>query len=99
MPIGEMRIAKERVIEILVSLPITSSAAGAAAKGMLAENFAPLFPINLVQKDFAYALHEAGKLGGNMPITAAAERAFHTAAEHGLGVLNITGISQLYGDN
>jgi 3-hydroxyisobutyrate dehydrogenase-like beta-hydroxyacid dehydrogenase len=40
-----------RTIEILSATPVCSPAAKAVAAAMLARNFAPSFPIELVEKD------------------------------------------------
>ena len=44
-----------RAAEVLGNLPVTSPSAKGAMDAMLAEQFAPLFPIHLVQKDLRYA--------------------------------------------
>jgi 3-hydroxyisobutyrate dehydrogenase-like beta-hydroxyacid dehydrogenase len=63
---------------------------------MLAGNFAPAFPIALVEKDFSYATATGQAAGAAMPLAEAARQTFANAIEKGLGEDNITGIVQLY---
>ena len=59
---------------------------------MLADTFAPMFPIDLVANDFRYAT----SAGANVPITSRAGAVFHDAAERGLGSENITAVAKSY---
>jgi 3-hydroxyisobutyrate dehydrogenase len=52
-------IPAETAISLLGELPILSPAARLAGNLMLTGNHAPLFPINLVEKDFRYAIATA----------------------------------------
>ena len=63
---------------------------------MLAGSFAPAFPIDLVEKDFAPALATAAGSGADVPVTAAVHAVFAVAKAEGLGVLNVTGIVRRY---
>jgi len=82
------------VTEALSSLPVTSQAAKGALALMLAEQDAPLFPIDLVEKDFSYVL---GQPQGNaLPITAAVHDQFSMAKAGGLAAMNITAIARHY---
>jgi 3-hydroxyisobutyrate dehydrogenase len=85
-----------KAVEILTSTPVCSPAAKGAAAGILARNFSPLFPIELVEKDLSYAVQTAQANGGNLPIAAATQLTFSEAIQHGHGADNITGIAQLY---
>jgi 3-hydroxyisobutyrate dehydrogenase len=86
----------KRLVEVFGSLPLMSGAAKVAAEAMLADKFAPLFPIDLVAKDFRYAASAAEVSGADLPITIRAGNVFHEAAEHGLGNENITAIAKRY---
>jgi 3-hydroxyisobutyrate dehydrogenase len=77
----------------LASLPVISPAAKGALALMQAKSDAPLFPIDLVEKDFSYVL---GQSGEGLPVTAAAHQRFAKAKTDGLGALNITAIARLY---
>jgi 3-hydroxyisobutyrate dehydrogenase len=71
---------------------VMSPAAKMAAGGMLAGNFAPMFPIDLVAKDFGYVT----AAGANTPLSAATEAIYKQAIAEGHGSKNITGIFARY---
>ncbi len=50
-------IARDRSVEVLGAMPVTSAASKAMMAGLLAEAYAPLFPIALVAKDLGYVLN------------------------------------------
>jgi 3-hydroxyisobutyrate dehydrogenase len=77
-------------IGLLGQTPVLSPAGKGAAALMLADKREPLFPIDLVAKDFRYALD------GNMPMTRAALSVFETASQNGLAQANLTAVSSLY---
>lgn len=96
--IGMMRRAGIDVptaVEIIGSTPVCSPAAKTAAASMLAGSFAPLFPVELVEKDFGYAIAAFGSREA-APVTAAACGVFALAVRQGLGADNLTGIVRLY---
>ncbi|MDJ0945950.1 MAG: NAD(P)-dependent oxidoreductase [Kiloniellales bacterium] len=82
---------------VLGETPVLSPAAKGAAGLMLAGNFAPQFPIDLVAKDFGYVAAAAADAGAEMPIAAAVRQVYVRAAEAGLGGDNIAGVAQLFG--
>ncbi|MEO0961477.1 MAG: NAD(P)-dependent oxidoreductase [Pseudomonadota bacterium] len=85
-----------RAAELLSDLPVTSAAAAGAA-GMIANAaYAPLFPIDLVVKDFAYA-HSAFAAGTAMPLLAATAARYSEALDFGLGSENINAVAKLSG--
>jgi 3-hydroxyisobutyrate dehydrogenase len=84
-----------RAIEIVTSTPAASLAAKGAAASMLARAFVPLFPIELVEKDFCYALQVAGS-AEYAPLTAATREVFSRAIREGFGAQNLTAVAQLY---
>lgn len=86
----------ERALEILSSTPVSSPAVKVASSAMLANRFPPMFPIELVEKDFSYAVATAKDNGAPAPMTQTALRVFQSAVEHDLGNDNITGVVQLY---
>lgn len=83
-----------RAIEIFGQTPVASPAAKGAAASMLAGNFAPMFPVRLVEKDFGYI--EALGTAGQLPIAQATRGVLRAAIAAGLGDLNLTGVAQLY---
>ncbi len=99
--IGLMRpcgLDEAQAIHILTATPVCSPAAKAAAAGILARNFTPLFPIELVEKDLAYVLGTAQAQGVLMPLAEATQSIFAQALAKGHGAANITGVAQLYLD-
>ncbi len=82
-----------QMTEALASLPVTSPAAKGAIALIQAKSDAPLFPIDLVEKDFAYALDQPGTV---LPMTKAGHACFAKAKAEGLAALNITAIARLY---
>lgn len=85
-----------KAIEIIAATPVCSPAVKAAANAMLTGNFAPMFPLELVAKDFSYALDMAITNDAQAPLTQAAARVFAMAIAQGYGTDNITGVVQLY---
>lgn len=62
-------ITAARAVELLNTLPTTSAALQLGGKLMAAGNYTPMFPIDLVEKDFGYALALAQSLGAPTPST------------------------------
>lgn len=89
----------ENAIGVLGDTPVMSPAARGIAGLMLAGSFAPMFPIDLVAKDFRYAVAAASAAGAGIPLAQATGNVFHTAVEHGYGGDNIAGVSRLYRPN
>ncbi|MGF1536152.1 MAG: NAD(P)-dependent oxidoreductase [Elainellaceae cyanobacterium] len=87
-------LGREQAIACLRALPIMSPAASGAGQLMMAGSHAPLFPIELVEKDFRYAL-EAGAV---QPLAAAARDIYQRAIAEGYGGDNITGVLQVFED-
>lgn len=89
-------IAPRAAVQVLNTLPTTSPALQAAGNLMAAGSYAPLFPIELVAKDFGYALATAQATGGTTPILAAVRALYAEAEARGLGSDNIVGIKRLF---
>ena len=62
---------------------------------MLAGNFSPQFPIELIEKDFGYTIDAAGSAEA-APTIAAARRVFQTAIAEGFGSENMTGVVRVF---
>jgi 3-hydroxyisobutyrate dehydrogenase len=86
----------EKAMECLGDLPVLSLAAKGAGSLMVSQNHAPLFPIELVEKDFGYVAQTAQSLGVQIPTSAAVLNIYQTAIAQGYGSNNITGIIQLF---
>ena len=86
----------EAVAAVLGATPAASPAAKGAAGLMLAGTFAPMFPIDLVDKDFGYVAEAAAAAGAEMPTAAAVRDVYARAKTAGLGGDNIAGVAQLF---
>lgn len=89
-------ITPARAVEVLNTLPTTSPALQGAGKLMAAQNYAPLFPIELVEKDFGYALATARTLGVATPTLATVHAIYADAKARGYGSDNIVGVKQVF---
>lgn len=91
-------LAPDEAFARLSATPVCSPAAKAAGEAMLAGHFAPQFPVELVEKDFGYAVEALGGADA-APVTTAVRRLFVRAMDAGLGDQNLTAVSQLYGQD
>ena len=85
----------ERSLQAIAGAAAWSPAANNLSSSMLAGNFAPLFPIELIEKDFGYAVEAAGSPEA-APTIAAARGVFQAAIARGLKAENMTGVVQLF---
>lgn len=83
----------ERALAALKAMPVTSPAAAGAATLMLAGNFAPQVPVDLIAKDIGYVLISSNQA---LPLTQAVAARFADAQRAGLGGENIVALSKLY---
>jgi 3-hydroxyisobutyrate dehydrogenase len=84
-----------RVLGAVAATPVWSGAAARVSALMLSGNFAPQFPIELIEKDLGYMLQMAGG-DSAAPTVAGARGVFHTAIERGLARENMTGVVKLF---
>jgi 3-hydroxyisobutyrate dehydrogenase len=92
--IGLLRSAGADVaaaIKAISSTAAWSPAANNLSASMLTRNFAPQFPIELIEKDFGYAVDTASSPAA-VPTIAAARGVFQRAIESGLGEKNMTSV-------
>lgn len=85
----------ERVLEAVAATPVWSTVASRISGSMLAGNFTPQFPIELIEKDFGYTLQAAGS-DVVAPTIAAAREVFRTGINSGLGKENMTAVIKLF---
>lgn len=85
---------RRRAGEVLVEMPSCSASAKGVTLAMLASNFAPAFPVELVEKDLGYLGKEA--LPDATPVSAAARAVFARAMAAGLAAENMTAVAKLY---
>lgn len=85
-----------KALEALRAMPVMSPAAAGAGGLMLAKNFAPQAPIDLIAKDLDYALAAARERSVDLPATQNALAAFARASRAGYGAENIVAVSKLF---
>jgi 3-hydroxyisobutyrate dehydrogenase len=89
-------ITNVKAMECLGELPVTSLAVKMAGSLMVANNHAPLFPMELVEKDFRYVIQSAHAENAAMPTATAIHHIYQEAIAKGFGNNNITGVAQLF---
>jgi 3-hydroxyisobutyrate dehydrogenase len=77
----------------LKTMPVLSPAAAGAAALMLAENFNPQAPVDLMAKDLSYALQSCAL---DLPLTQTVLSRFQAASKAGHGHENLVAVSKLY---
>jgi 3-hydroxyisobutyrate dehydrogenase len=81
---------------LLGQFPIVAPPIAGAAKMMAAQNFAPLFTIDLIEKDLGYILDHAATCGADLPGANATRSAFQMAQTKGLGSANVSGLGKVF---
>jgi 3-hydroxyisobutyrate dehydrogenase len=89
-------IEPARAMECLGDLPIMSPAAKGVGNLMLMNNHAPMFPINLVEKDFRYIAQTGLTVAAPTPVSTVIHHIYLEAIAKGYGGDNITGVVQLF---
>jgi 3-hydroxyisobutyrate dehydrogenase len=85
-----------KAMECLGDLPVISPAAKNAGKLMLIDNHSPMFPIDLVEKDFRYMAQTAEAVDAPTPASNAIRDIYLNAIALGYGKENITGVVRLF---
>ncbi|WP_141211394.1 NAD(P)-dependent oxidoreductase [Rhodoferax sp. TH121] len=88
--------APDQAAHLLGEFPIVAAPIAGAAKMMAAGNTAPLFTIDLMEKDLGYLLDTARASGAKLPSAETARAAFQGAQQLGLGRANVTGLATLF---
>lgn len=83
-----------RLLQATAATPAWSPVAARLAPALLAGDLRPQFPVELIEKDFGYALQLRGE--ADQPLVAAARALFGRAVHEGLGALNMTAVLQLF---
>jgi 3-hydroxyisobutyrate dehydrogenase len=86
----------DRALAALKAMPVTSAAAGGAATLMLARNFAPQAPVDLIAKDLGYAVRSAERVRSSLPVTSAVAARYTAASAAGFGAENLVAVSKLH---
>jgi 3-hydroxyisobutyrate dehydrogenase len=89
-------IEPAKAMGCLAELPVISPAAKNAGNLMLAHNHTPMFPVDLVEKDFRYAIQTAQAVDALTPASVVVREIYQEAITKGYGDDNITGIIQLF---
>jgi 3-hydroxyisobutyrate dehydrogenase-like beta-hydroxyacid dehydrogenase len=89
-------IEKDKTITLFNQLPTTSAALQGIGNLIANNNYNPLFPITLVEKDFRYLLEMARQNNALLPISNTAHMTYKSAIDDNLGEHNIAGVVQLY---
>jgi 3-hydroxyisobutyrate dehydrogenase len=85
-----------KVLEVLAATPVLSPAAKVGGTMMLDQQFAPMFPIELVEKDFGYVVASAKELGSNTPVASAVQVVYQQALQQGFGKEHITAVAKVF---
>lgn len=85
-----------RAFDALRTMPVTSPAAAGAVSLMLARNFSPQAPVDLMVKDLGYALQCGLHQGADMPLTTAVQARLLAAQAAGFGTDNVVAVARLY---
>jgi 3-hydroxyisobutyrate dehydrogenase len=89
------QVDQARAVEIIGATAVASPALKVAGQMMVANNFAPLFPVELMAKDLGYALAAAGSESSG-PMMAAAKAVFDRGTAQGLASDHMAAIVKLY---
>ena len=86
----------QRALDALRAMPVLSPAAAGAGALMLAGNYAPQAPVDLIVKDLGYAIDQGRQAGASLPLTSAVMARFKSAQTAGLGGENLVAIAKLH---
>ncbi|MEM8962474.1 MAG: NAD(P)-dependent oxidoreductase [Acidobacteriota bacterium] len=89
-------VEAQRTVDVLSALPVTSPALAMVGGAIAADHFAPMFPIDLVEKDLGYVAATATTLDADVPTSMAVRDVYRRAQEADLGGDNIAGVAQLF---
>jgi len=85
----------QRAHEVLRTMPVLSAAAAGAGALMLAEDYTPQAPVELIVKDLTYALQSAQAAGAALPVTATVMQRYAAARDAGFGRANLVAIARI----
>lgn len=88
--------AADRAAALLAECPIVAAPIAGAARMMAAGNTAPLFTIDLIEKDLCYLLDTAQASGAELPGATAAHTAFQRAQQLGMGGSHVSGVAAVF---
>lgn len=82
---------------MLGELPVTSPALKGVAGLIATGRYAPMFPVDLVAKDFGYVEAAAGDVGTDVPTAGTVRKLYDRARDAGYGDENIHAVAKLFG--
>lgn len=88
--------ARDQAAELLGQFPIVAPPIAGAARMMAAGSQAPLFTIDLIEKDLGYLLDAADASDARVPGALATRAAFREAQAKGLGQANVSGLAAVF---
>ncbi|MEO0806240.1 MAG: NAD-binding protein, partial [Cyanobacteria bacterium J06643_4] len=97
--LNQQGISPKEAMTYFSDMPVTSLVAKGAGTAIVNQQYAPMFPVQLVEKDFRYACQmvEGGeKSEKRMPATTAVQQIYQEAIAQGYGSENITAIAKLF---
>ena len=89
-------LADASMYELLANLPITSPGLARVVGVIEQRDWAPNFPLELVEKDLGYAVGLGASVGAELPMTSAARAAVAAATASGDGGLDIVAAAKQY---
>jgi 3-hydroxyisobutyrate dehydrogenase len=92
----KLGIAPSQAMEAFNSTVVSSPWIKNNTPALLAHDYAPQFPVELIEKDLRYTLQAASQAKTQAPVTHAAQQAFAAAVEAGWGNENLTALAKLY---
>jgi 3-hydroxyisobutyrate dehydrogenase len=84
-------------MDLLSDLPVVAPAAKGLGALMVAGDYAPRFPVDLVIKDLGYAEAAAASAGTSAPMATAARTLYAAAARAGFGGENLHAVRKVLG--
>ena len=87
---------EEQIMKRLPNLPVTSPMMQFTLNQFAERQFSPLFPIELIEKDFGYAQQFVKSAGVSANLTSETKSVFHSAIKAGLGDQNISALLHHY---
>lgn len=85
-----------KAVDIIGSTPVCSPAARIAAGLMAGGNYSPMFPVDLMEKDFANIAAAAQDFSAEAPMSEAARERYRAAVAAGLSQENYPAVFKLY---
>ena len=89
-------LSVDSTVNLLNEMPITSPALKGIGNFIASDNYTPLFPINLVEKDLRYLEQLAISKNYQLSVVTAIKQIYQEAQKAGYGRDNIAGVAQLY---